>query len=210
MDIENKWNLKTGDLLLFEGEGRNSSLIKFFTESHITHSAIVWKCPITDRLYLWEVGDVKQETLPIITRRNRPLNSARLILLSRKLKHTRFKKGYVRRLIAEKPVNFAKLDMFIARNLGKFYTTNLVSLFLQRCNPSFINLSFLHDETEFTEDHKYKEWVCSQIAVLSYYEMGIIKLLDEYTHTITPGDLFEDIVTMPGYSFTDPELLFVN
>jgi hypothetical protein len=202
--------LKTGDLLLFEGTGFISKLIKIFTDSHISHAAMVWRCPITNEPYIWETGDVDQDSVPMITRNNRPMNAAHLIPLKVKLKQKHYNKIYVRRLKIKDGYRLddARLDCFIARNLGKLYTTNLVSLWSQRYGASLINLPFLEDESEFTSEHEYREFHCSQLVLLSYYEIGIIKWFDGYTHTITPGDMFDDIVTMPGYDFEKPEIIY--
>jgi hypothetical protein len=58
-----KYNLKTGDLILFDNAGCNpiSYLIKYFTESEITHVGIILKDPdfIDPKLkgyYVWESG----------------------------------------------------------------------------------------------------------------------------------------------------------
>ena len=58
-----KYNLKTGDLILFDNGGCNliSYLIKYLTESEITHVGIILKDPdFTDPplkgYYVWESG----------------------------------------------------------------------------------------------------------------------------------------------------------
>ena len=59
----NEFELKTGDLLLFDYEGRSiiSSLIKRFTHSNFTHVAMILKDPkfihpSLKGLYIWESG----------------------------------------------------------------------------------------------------------------------------------------------------------
>ena len=56
-----KYNLKTGDLILFDNGGCNifSSLIKYFTSSEITHIGMILKDPIfinssLKGIYVWE------------------------------------------------------------------------------------------------------------------------------------------------------------
>src|SRR3990167_5533108 len=93
-------SLKTGDLLFFEGEGYVSTLIKIFTNSHISHVGMIWRCPITDRIYIWETGDISDDCLPIITKKNSPINAAHLVPLEIKIKQ-KYKKIYTRRLISK-------------------------------------------------------------------------------------------------------------
>lgn len=109
----------------------------------------------------------------------------------------------------EMKLDFA-FDAFIAANLGKPYTTNLMNLWLQRANPFMVNLTFLQDEHTDHGECDLPEWHCSQLVLVSYWEMGIVPpTLDIHSSAITPGDLFdEDFVTNPGYSLSKPELIY--
>lgn len=204
--------LETGDLLFFEGKGPVSTLIKIFTDSNVSHVGMVWKCPITCEFYIWEIGDVTYDnSFPIITRKNVPLDSAHLVPLSVKCKN--FKKIYVRKLVTQKLTKkeknelFIKLDTFIALNIGKKYTKNLVSLFTKRCNSTFISLSFMEEEEENLDDPKHSEWMCSQLTILTLYYLGIISSIDSHSSCITPGDMLEDIVCSKGFYFKKPKQL---
>jgi hypothetical protein len=52
--------LKSGDLLLFDGQGSYSNVIKFFLFSPLSHAAVVYECPKTGALYAWETGSYKK------------------------------------------------------------------------------------------------------------------------------------------------------
>lgn len=195
--------LSSGDLLLFEGDSYTSKMISFFTSSKISHAAIVWKCPITKKLYMFSCGRIAESSLPIISKYDCPYNGTHLIPIT-KNSLSEYKKVYVRKLISEKEIDSIKFDKFIANNLGKFYTANLVPLWTQRCNPSVINFSFLEELGEDYKSDNYNEWMCSQLVLLTYYNLDIVKFFDSHTSSITPGDMFDDIVTNYGYDFKKP------
>jgi|GEM_PF-6119816 len=202
-------NLKTGDLLFFEGNSINSKLINFFTQSNISHVGLVWLCQISDQLYIFESGDVDDESLPLITKKNCPLNGTHLIPLEIKFKKGN-KKIFVKRLQCKKSLNLDKIDKFIVKNLGKFYTSNLVGFWTQRCNPTFVNLSFMEDrDDDVLENDQHNEIMCSQLILLCFQKMGIIKYISNQSSSISPGDLYsKEIPTNIGYSFSEPELLW--
>jgi len=53
--------LKSGDLIIFQGNSITSKLIQFFTNSKYNHSALVYKCPVSKQLYLFETGILKEK-----------------------------------------------------------------------------------------------------------------------------------------------------
>lgn len=146
--MENNWmeKLESGDLLLFEGSGMNSKLIRIFTESPISHAAIVYRCPITSQIYLWETGgdsflssihsaktDVNENSFPIITEKSSPYNASHLIPLYVKLRGNYNKKVYLKKLVCKrKKLDQLVFDLFVVTNMGKPYMANLVSLWTQR------------------------------------------------------------------------------
>lgn len=78
-------------------------------------------------------------------------------------------------------------------------------------SPTLIDVGFIEDKTEFTEEGlNHSEWNCSQLVVMTYYHLGIVESFDGHTHTITPGDLFEDFVTSKDYDFDPPVLVWEN
>lgn len=161
-------NVKSGDIIFTEGLGFNSSLIQFFTESKISHAGLVYKCPITEELYIWEIGDITSYSLPIITRNDAPLNAAHLIPLKNKFCKEYTQNIYVKRLIDENNI-FDQLsyDLFVAMNLGKPYLSNLVSLWTQRgINITLIDIGFMQDNTEFADSFDHEEWMCSQVIYI--------------------------------------------
>ncbi len=159
--------------------------------------------------YIWETGDIAEDCVPIITTRNSPLNAAHLVPLEVKIKQDN-KKIYVKRLKSKFPLDDLKLDKFIAKNLGRLYTANLVAIWTQRCNPSLIGLPFLEEHEDTENSNLQSEWMCSQLVVCTLKEMGIIGDIDENTNSFTPGDLFEDIDTSVGFSYGDAELVYMK
>lgn len=194
-------NLRSGDLLLFDGESNTSQLIKFFTVSCWSHVALVYRCPKTKILYVWENGDVGRGSGPLITRKGCPRNSAHLIPLKSRLKAY---KGlvYVRRLLGKKSIDHKVYDKFVAENLGTDYSWDLVASWNQRGGSSLLPLCFLEDKND-----RYGGWICSQLVALTYKQLGVMELL-QASHTFMPVDFAkDDIVDNESFILTDPELI---
>ena len=196
--------LQSGDLLLFDGDSWTSQLVKFFTSSCWSHIGIVYKCPKTKELYIWENGDISEASGPIITRKGCPRNSAHLVPLKNRLGAY---EGlvYVRRLLKKKKINQNKFDRFVSDNLGNSYSWDLVASWNQRGGTSLLPLSFLEDHTDGQNG-----WICSQLVVLTYEHLGVMTLLQP-SHTYMPVDFAgETITTNKGYEVLELELLAYN
>jgi hypothetical protein len=188
--------INSGDLLLFSGTGTVSRAIKLFTGHFVSHAAIAFRCPVTNQLYVWEMGDVNFSG-PMITRLGRSKETAHLVSLKEKVKSYN---GdiYVRKL--SKTIDQPKFERFIATNLGKQYNSNLVSAWNDRGNISLISLPFLNPtkKRESSED-----WMCSQLVAATYNYLGITtnNIPD---HEMMPFDYWGEIETSNGYSFSVP------
>lgn len=73
-----RMDLSSGDLLLFEGRSKISRFFTFFT-GRFSHVAVVWKCPWTLRLYVWENGSVTHDEAPLISLVNSEANRYLLV-----------------------------------------------------------------------------------------------------------------------------------
>jgi hypothetical protein len=207
-------DLKSGDLLFFLGNSFTSRLITTFTESIISHVGVVYKCPISGKVYVWETGDIDLEKncLPIISKGKKAANGAHLIGLEKKLIGNYYTAILVKKLTGD--LDHRKLDVFIAKNLGKPYTINMVNSWCQRFNLTLISLPFIEDYDEFQQDedgqiYEYSDWMCSQLVALTYIHLGVIKRLDDYSHLITPYDM-KNVVTTNGFRFEPFEIVFIE
>lgn len=200
----NKIKFKSGDLLFFESNDFSSKIIKLFTNSKITHVGMIWKCPITKRLYVWESGDIYKNNFPIINRKNYPLCSAHLIPLSIKI-NKKYKNIYYKKLICKKKFNKLEFDKFIAKNIGKNYPLNIIGVWTKKI---LINLPFIEEFDEDLEKPIHKEWMCSQLILFTYYHLKIISEINSHTSIITPGDLFNNIITNDGFTFSKIILIY--
>lgn len=196
-----KKKLKSGDLLLFDGEGGPSKLVKFFTISCWSHVALVYECPKTKELYAWEIGGLPRGSGPVINRKRSGRNAAHLAPLKNRLETYR---GvvYVRRLFGE--IDQKVYDKWVAANLGVEYSWDLIISWNQKYNGSLIPLSFM-------EDHKDGKsgWVCSQMAALTYQHLGVMTILQP-SHTIVPSDFAGEMELNQGYFLHDLELISYN
>jgi hypothetical protein len=92
-------------------------------------------------------------------RRDRPFNAVHLVRLGVKLQRQKNQRVLLRRL--KGLTDGGRYDIWVAKNLGRLYYANLVSLWIQRNGITLIPLPFLEDETE--DDRVDGECLCSQV-----------------------------------------------
>lgn len=193
----------TGDLLLFSGKGPISSAIKLFTGHFLSHVGVAYRCPVTLRLYCWEMGNVERGSGPLITRYGKTKEMAHLVLLDKKLE-SYTGQVYVRGI--NKSVDGKKFSKFLSEHLGTSYNSNVITAWNERGKMSFIPLSFL-DHTN-REDANTLEWMCSQLVAVTYEHLGIMQL-NRPSHSFMPFDFWTDLhETINGYRFMEPALLY--
>jgi hypothetical protein len=190
--------INSGDLFLFSGSGMVSAAIKLFTGHFLSHAAVAFRCPVTNRLYAWEMGDVKRAG-PMITRLGKSKEAAHLVLLERKMEHYNGQ-IFIRKL--NKKIDEKKFVDFIAKNLGKPYNSNLISAWNDRGNISLISLPFLNPGKSNSSD----DWMCSQLVAATFNYLGITPETQS-DHKVMPFDYWEDVETINGYAFEKPLLL---
>ena len=198
-------DLESGDLLLFDGFTKLSKAVKFFSGGAFSHVAVIWRCPSTKNLYVWENGDPNEREYPIISKKGAPHSSAHLTPLDVKLKGY---KGdiFVRRLIKRKELsNFPdKLNNFVIENIGKPYRPDFVASWNQGKGVSLIHLPFLEDHGENVDS-----WICSELVLKTYETCGVINLR-ALSHSVVPEDfsdieVSERITINDGFAFMELE-----
>lgn len=193
-------SLRNGDVLLFKGNGGGSRLIKVFTRSDVTHAGLVFRCPITDVVYVWETGDLPGGSGPLITVRNSIKLTAHLVPLSTRIK-AYDGEVYVKRLLHDgksKELDEVAYARFIKSNLGRKYPVTLVSSWNQRGGASCLPLPFL--DAKGTGD-----WMCAELVARTLDHLGVM-VIEKPPHTVMPVDLWkeEGISMRPGYQMSKP------
>lgn len=200
-----RFNLDTGDILIFNGSSTLSKAIKFFTSTVFSHSALVWRCPHTKKLYVWENGEPGEKEYPMITKKKSDLGSAHLIPLYKKIRHYDGQ-VYVRPLVGDRTLEFyQKFDKFVGEHLGKPYRCDFIATWNQNIGFSLLPLPFMDDN----KSDPYS-WVCSELVVKTLEYAGVIKL-SVRANSVIPQDLAKDdsskIITNEGFVFTDLEAI---
>lgn len=227
MNIENQ--LKTGDILLFQGESGSSKLISFFTRSKFTHVSFVWKCPITFECYLFE-SDYTTGSKLIVDEHCLGAGS-HLVSLKEKLKYYKGNVYWRKLKNSNKKFNFSssiQLDKYLADNIGREYPLNVPSLWSNDLTffdmaPIFLKKDKITDRKEYKQILKSKtnncskkckkfsnkdvkkvrelEWFCCQVIFWTYVFLDVLKFneKDKATFCLTPKDFV-----------TDENLYFIN
>lgn len=200
--------LKSGDLLLFDGDGMISQMIKFFTGSkegyvELSHAGIVFECPVTRQFYVWECGNQPRKAGPTVTRENSPHNAAHLSCLSTRLDGY---SGIVYRRSLNGNIDNDRFARWISLNLGKPYSFDFIPGWNRRGGYSIISLPFLDDDNEELNDGG---WMCSQLVAETYEHIGVFAL-DRPSRTIMPIDFWDSVPVRDGYTFERPELLYAR
>jgi hypothetical protein len=183
------WGLETGDLLLFDGGNKTSKIIKIFTNGVYSHVGMVWRCPVTKKLFVWENGKPPKSSYPIIAVKDSDHAGAHLIPLKKRFK---MYSGtiFVKRLMKNK-INTEEFDNryleFIKKNIGRPYRTDFIACWNQVTGMSLMHLPFIDQNKDDS-----LEWWCGELVLYTYKYLGVITDVYGRFHTILPSE-FERI-----------------
>lgn len=168
-------DIQTGDLLIFDGDGLVSNVIKWSTKSSSSHIGVAYRDIATDIVYIFESttlirgvkGSVKGvNMIPLSTRLkayNRPITWRKLNCPRTPEFHDTFKE-------------------FRAKHRNKLYEQNILELALSAVDPKMINvLDKLHNKDDDST------LFCSELVALLYKAWGFLPK-DLQANEITPAD----------------------
>lgn len=161
--------LNTGDLIFFTTINSGGSSVKFFTLSNFTHVGIIYICPITNIIYIWEVGEASGSKI-VITRDKKATNASHLIPFDIKIKSKYVKEIYIRKLITNEFIQ-DKMTKFIAENIGKNYDYNLAF--------GYFKQGFIFTDFNLIQYLSIPEaTICSELVIETYKYLDILKIRD--------------------------------
>lgn len=216
-------DVRNGDLLLFAGRGMEARGVRLATGSHLSHVGTAYRCPVTDRAYIWECGAVPDQVRPLIALAGSSIGSAHLAPLAARLRHCSGQ-AFVRPLLRvdagrnddgrgrADAVSARRYAGWIARHVGTPYGVDFVSHWNQRDGFSLLPLSFIEPPASQDADEECDDgWICSQLVALTYAALGVLEL-DRPSQTFMPGDFWSDagegdengLCARPPYVFGSP------
>lgn len=206
------WELESGDLLIFDGTSKISKAIKFFTRGQFSHVGLVWRCPTTKKLYVWENGSPSKSSYPIITKKGADHDGAHLTPLRKRFKSLNGN-VFVRRLIRlkSKTTDFdTKYTEFITENLGRPYKSDFVACWNQITGISLMHLPFMEER-----DPDCTSWWCGELVLYTYKHLGVIEDVFVPFHYILPSeftdiDTTDNLVISENFAFMELENLCIN
>lgn len=180
--------ITTGDMLLFSGDSLSSKIIGFLTDSHYSHVGIVYQCPLTKQKYIWEIGNILDEELPIITRKGADSCDAHLIPM-----RTRIEKyeGNIMLRKLNKPIDQDVFTSIVAKMIGTPYNENFALSYNERFMTSIIHIAGNNTEG----------LICSELVHLTYIRLGVMSNSTVSRYSV-PNDFADELSTKKPFSFS--------
>lgn len=200
-------DFETGDLVAMRGNGFVCTGIQIFTSGPYDHIAVVYKCPISNIAYFWEVGACPKNSGPLITSESSVPSSSHLVFA--KLRIPNQKQAWIRKIRysedekgQEFKKNFAvRMRDFISSNLGRLYTPDVILKWNKRIGMSILGLGFMQDD-----EMARRQWTCSQQTALTLEYTGAIKILAEAEEAL-PKDFMVNGNDVDQCRFTTSEFV---
>lgn len=206
--------MQTGDIVLTRCKGRMGRFIRFFTWSEYNHAALAYRCPRTNKVYLWDMGSCPSASGPIITRKGCGPSSAHLVgadqmietqakALVLPIEYSDTMGGAALRRDAE-----LRVSKFIASNLGRTFASDVILKWDKGLRISSLDKSIFTDEEFVPTDG----WMCAELVVETLQAAGLGVSLRPCAEFF-PG-LFEsrewleyDFLPTPGVSWGEPVVI---
>ena len=200
--------IKSGDVIIMQAETTSGNALKLidglFSKKNLftlSHACLAYRCPITNQLYVWEVGVVGDESF-IISVKGRHKNWTHLSLWDEKMKTFEGTKVrvFVRRLKNKfnKSLDQKLFSYVVAKNLRRKYDWSLKfiidrnSMHLLGSNEAIINTIF--------KDEINNRWHCGAFVIHAFYDANLMKhSVIEDTDQILPYNIF--FMPSEGYSW---------
>lgn len=175
------YDFQTGDLILFDGKRSKSKLIQYATGSNWSHCGILFKCPKTEKLWIWEVGGLSRNAGYVIQKKNSAKRDSHITCFDTRIPNYCGMVA-VRRLKGD-IIDQQKLKSFMIHHLGIPYSLEIKKDLLDRLC-----------------------WHCSQLVAETYDHLGIIKL-SKKSFLYSPDYFAGEFETVEGFSFGELEII---
>jgi len=206
--------LQTGDVLLIQGKGWRARLIQWFTRCAYSHVGLVYRQPITHKLYLLEsVGQSDSLRCALANTTQRSRSGVRLVSLEDRLSRYLLEQNTawakiricVIKSVVVKPATRERahmmLDDFVGRVISAGYEDSAVHL-LHNSLPALMSTPDPLDQL--------REYNCAELVACALQQMRIYNAELNASHALVPRNFLDGTLHDPRYQLDgyleDPSL----